>query len=261
MGMPDAELYPHASGAAGALVEQHKSEAEVKFYAGWFCPFVQRTWMALEEKKIPYQYIEINPYHKSHDFLRINPKGLVPAMEYKGHVMAESNILVEFLEDAFPDSARPLLPREPGERAVVRMHVDFIGKRIVPPYFKCIMSQEHGEQVSARNELCGALKELMIHVDTGKGPFLGGKDINAADVSLAPWVERMQYLEDERGGALKASEAGDTYVAYRQAMLDRPSLRATTSERQHYEPIYRRYLHNEAQSDAAKATRAGKAIP
>lgn len=34
MGMPDAELYPHASGAAGALVEQHKSEAEVKFYAG-----------------------------------------------------------------------------------------------------------------------------------------------------------------------------------------------------------------------------------
>src|ERR1700744_6082180 len=30
----------------------------------WFCPFVQRAWIALEEGKLPYQYKEVNPYKK-----------------------------------------------------------------------------------------------------------------------------------------------------------------------------------------------------
>ena len=34
-----------------------------------FCPFVQRTWIALEEKGIPYQYKEVNPYKKEKHFL------------------------------------------------------------------------------------------------------------------------------------------------------------------------------------------------
>ncbi len=34
-----------------------------------FCPFVQRTWIALEEKGIPYQYKEVNPYKRESHFL------------------------------------------------------------------------------------------------------------------------------------------------------------------------------------------------
>jgi len=55
----------------------------------WFCPFVQRAWIALEEGKVPYQYKEVNPYKKEvclsvmqsntkPSYLAINPKGLVP---------------------------------------------------------------------------------------------------------------------------------------------------------------------------------------
>jgi glutathione S-transferase len=29
-------------------------------YAGWFCPFVGRAWTVLQEKNIPYQYIEVS---------------------------------------------------------------------------------------------------------------------------------------------------------------------------------------------------------
>jgi Glutathione S-transferase, N-terminal domain len=38
-------------------------EKEVAMYGSWFCPYVQRVWIALEEKQIDYQYIEIDPYH------------------------------------------------------------------------------------------------------------------------------------------------------------------------------------------------------
>lgn len=55
---PDADLHPEATGPAAAIVKAHAKEEPLKLYSGWFCPFVQRAWTVLEEKKIPYQYIE-----------------------------------------------------------------------------------------------------------------------------------------------------------------------------------------------------------
>lgn len=55
---PDSDLYPQATGPAWKIVEVHQKEEPLKLYSGWFCPFVQRVWAVLEEKGIPYQYIE-----------------------------------------------------------------------------------------------------------------------------------------------------------------------------------------------------------
>jgi len=52
---PDSNLFPHATGAAKDIVDAHQAEQPLKLYSGWFCPFVQRAWTVLEEKKIPYQ--------------------------------------------------------------------------------------------------------------------------------------------------------------------------------------------------------------
>lgn len=64
MSMPDENIHPHATGNAAKTVEQHQGTNELVFYAGWFCPFVQRAWITLEEKGVPYQYKEVNPYKK-----------------------------------------------------------------------------------------------------------------------------------------------------------------------------------------------------
>ena len=45
------------------------------------------------------------------------PTGLVPALKYKGEPVNESLVILDFLEDAYPDS-KPLLPTDPLERAV-----------------------------------------------------------------------------------------------------------------------------------------------
>jgi glutathione S-transferase len=57
---PDAKLFPHATGAAEQMVKEHEKEEPLKLYSGWFCPFVQRVLLVLLEKKIPFQYIEVN---------------------------------------------------------------------------------------------------------------------------------------------------------------------------------------------------------
>ena len=37
---------------------------QVGYYAIKFCPFIQPALLVLLEKKIPFQYIEVNPNHK-----------------------------------------------------------------------------------------------------------------------------------------------------------------------------------------------------
>ena len=51
-----------------------------KLYSAWFCPFAQRTWIALLEKGVDFELVEINPYDKTPEFLAVNPLGLVPTL-------------------------------------------------------------------------------------------------------------------------------------------------------------------------------------
>ena len=46
-----------------------------------------------------------------------------------------------------------------------------------------------------------------------------------------------------------------------QALRERPSIKNTTSDAEHYLPIYQRYADNTAQSELAKATRKGRGVP
>lgn len=62
----------------------------------------------------------------------INPKGLVPALEYKNRALYESLIICEFIEDAYPDHTPHLLPKDPFDRAHARLWVDHVSKAIVP---------------------------------------------------------------------------------------------------------------------------------
>ena len=85
-----------------------------------FCPFVQRVLLVLLEKNIPFQYIEVNPYHKPESLLKFNPRGLVPTLQYHNKPLYESTVICEFLEDAYADTPR-LLPSDPYEKARSRI--------------------------------------------------------------------------------------------------------------------------------------------
>jgi glutathione S-transferase len=89
MADPDKSIYDRASGNALKTVQAHSEPNDLKCFFSWFCPYVvscpgranvevQRAWIALEEKKADYEYIEIQPYHKPKELLDVNPKGLVP---------------------------------------------------------------------------------------------------------------------------------------------------------------------------------------
>ncbi|PSR72646.1 hypothetical protein PHLCEN_2v11481 [Hermanssonia centrifuga] len=274
MSMPDEKIFPHATGFAAKTVEDHQQPQDLVFYSGWvrvykgsdyracltvstqFCPFVQRAWITLEEKGIPYQYKEVNPYKKEKHFLAINPKGLVPAIEYQGKALYESLVLCEFLEDAYPSKSPHIYPSDPFTKAYVRIWVDHISKSIVSAFFRLIQAQEPDKQQEALESFNKSLAALAEKV---KGPYFLGDEFSLVDIAIAPWVVRDYIATENRGYSREAVGAG--WKDYCEVLEKRDSVLKTQSEKEHYAEIYGRYLRNEAQSEAAKATRAGRAIP
>ncbi|KJA28856.1 hypothetical protein HYPSUDRAFT_61695 [Hypholoma sublateritium FD-334 SS-4] len=256
MPLPDEQIYPHATGAAEALVAKHQEPQPLVFYAGWFCPYVQRAWIALEEKGIPYQYKEVNPYKKEAHFLAINPKGLVPALEYGGHALYESLIICEFFEDAFPAHTPHLLPTDPVQRARARMAIDQISKTLVPTFQRLLPAADPEAQRTAREAAYSALRAFAAGI---KGPWYLGEEFSLVDVAIAPWIVRDYIITENRG--YKRAEVGAAWEAYAGRLEKRESVVNTSSLREHMAPIYGRYLRDEAQSEAARAIREGRAIP
>lgn len=191
----DRTIYDRTTGAAATTAAAHEAEKPLKLYAGWFCPFVQRTWITLNEKKIDYQYIEINPYHKDPEFLKLNPRGLVPTLgvevptpapsengtitngstasnqqrrKPKMKPLYESIVIAEYLDEHYSDSTRHgprLLPDGTDtlsayDRARCRLWIDHINSRIVPSFYRFLQhTPEKSYSVSdARSEFLGHIK-------------------------------------------------------------------------------------------------------
>lgn len=73
-------------------------------------------------------------------FVARSPMGKVPFLELDGKTLIESDVICEYLEDAYPQ--KPLLPRDPLERARVRelitimeLHLELVVRRLYPFVF------------------------------------------------------------------------------------------------------------------------------
>ncbi len=210
----------------------HQKEEPLKLYSGWLyvknniisvsrlsspttsCPFVQRAWTVLEEKspslpplttptypskltpEIPYQYIEVNPYNKPQSLLSLNPRGLVPTLQYENKPLYESTVICEFLEEAYPDHTPHLLPKDPYDRARTRIWTDFCTSRIIPAFHRFLqfqpMSDEEGLE-EARKEFLGKWMVFAKEMDES-GPFFLGREPSLVDFVVAPWAVRTSTL-------------------------------------------------------------------
>jgi glutathione S-transferase len=88
----------------------------------------QKVFLTLLEKGLDWdsEYLDLfkNEQYRP-DYLRINPKGVVPSLVYQGKVIIESTLICEFLDETFP--APGLVPSGAYERACMRLwskHID-----------------------------------------------------------------------------------------------------------------------------------------
>ena len=77
----------------------------------------QRVRIVLNLKRLPYEYVAI-PSLSSEAYRKLNPQGLMPALEIGGRVVAQSMAIIELLEELFP--APCIFPGGPLLRAEAR---------------------------------------------------------------------------------------------------------------------------------------------
>jgi glutathione S-transferase len=89
----------------------------------------QKVRIALAEKGLAWESRYVDPgldKRQQHDpeYLKLNPRGLVPTLVHDGRVVRESQVILEYLEDVFPDP--PLRPADPHARAQMRLWTKLI---------------------------------------------------------------------------------------------------------------------------------------
>ncbi|HEX6951754.1 MAG TPA: glutathione S-transferase family protein [Gaiellaceae bacterium] len=144
------------------------------------CPYAARVRIVLAEKGVEVDVVEIDLSDRPDWLYEKNPKGRVPVLEEDDRPLAESAVLMEFLEERYPEPA--LLPPDPADRAAVRLLI-FRADELTDPYY-ALRREEDG----AREQFDAALGRLDGLL--GEQPYLSGAEYGLADIALVPWVLR-----------------------------------------------------------------------
>ncbi len=71
----------------------------LKLISHKLCPYVQRAVIALTEKGVPFERIDIDLANKPEWFLKISPLGKTPVLVVGDHAIFESAVILEYLEE------------------------------------------------------------------------------------------------------------------------------------------------------------------
>jgi glutathione S-transferase len=155
------------------------------------------------------------------DYLKINPKGAVPALQLdSGEVLTENAVILQYLGDRanWPEVLPPL-----GDfrRYRVLEMVNFITTEL-HKRFGLLFNQNAGDDTKrlATDELSKKLD--YIDQSLGDGPFLFGDDLKLADPYLfviTGWAEKM----------LGGLDRWPNLKTFRERMMRRPSVRNVLS--------------------------------
>jgi glutathione S-transferase len=107
----------------------------IEFYCGSGSPYAWRVWLGLEHKALPYSLRMLSFSDgdlKQPQFLALNPRGKVPVLTDGEFALSESAAILEYLEDAYPDSGQRLLPDDVKERARARRLIREVDGYLAP---------------------------------------------------------------------------------------------------------------------------------
>ncbi|DBA86483.1 hypothetical protein WJX79_005726 [Trebouxia sp. C0005] len=174
----------------------------IQFYDSGTCPFAQRAWITLIEKKLNFEQkivdLQNKPKHFKELYASIHPDPTAPAkvpiIIDGDNQLIESNVVSEYLDVQYRSSGVKLFPEDPLQLAKVRWFVDLFSETFMPSLFGLLRADSEESLQAAKTKMDTALKNLDKFVEqhgSSKGGdyFLGG-GYSFAEVAATPFLHR-----------------------------------------------------------------------
>jgi glutathione S-transferase len=162
------------------------------------------------------------------DYLKLNPKNVVPTLVHDGNVIRESAVIGEYLDEVFPDP--PLKPASPVDRATMRIWTKRLDEELHPATGIVTFAISHRHAVIANgpavveryiNERAPAERETTrlrlergiddpaaqhalrvydrfladMETQLARTEWLAGPVFSLAEVGVIPYVNRLEMLQ------------------------------------------------------------------
>ena len=153
-------------------------------------PGAHRAHITLAELGIPFEeeIIDLDT-PRSPEYLKVNPRGLVPSLSYNGEIITESAVVAQFLADTYPSHLLPASsdPNGPLTRARIGFFVDAWFTKVNSFWFKALFSGTADEASENAQELVKGVTKEIEPLLKDAGPFFGGSDkLTLAEASCTP---------------------------------------------------------------------------
>lgn len=205
--------------------------------------------VALIEKGIPFEEVIVYP-SKEETVLRDSPMGKLPFLRTEQGAVAESQVILDYLEDAYP--AQPLYPAEPFARARVRelitileLHLELVVRRLYGEAFFGGKASDNAK-TEVEKALVKGLTALARRTDFSA--FAAGEAFGAADCVASMHLPVLAMATKITLGRDLLAEQFPAAKAYTKRIADRPSVKQVNDDRKAGVEAFNAYVASKAKA-------------
>src|SRR5665811_1191736 len=195
--------------------------APLKLISHKLCPYVQRAVIALTEKGVAFERVDIDLANKPDWFLAISPLGKTPVLQVGVSAIFDSAVILEYLEET---EARPLHPVDPLHRAEHRGWIEF-GSSVLNDIAGFYAAKDEATFKAKASQLETRFARLEARV--AAAPWFDGEGFSLVDAVFAPVFRYFEVFDEIGDFGILASKP--KLARWRKALAARPSVRSAVS--------------------------------
>jgi len=166
-------------------------------------PYVRKVLACMNLKGLDYEVDPITPFFGNEEYERLSPLRRIPVLIDGDFSVSDSSVICAYLDEAYPH--RPLLPRDPKDRARARWFEEYADTRLGDVFIWSLFYQkvvhplvwgEPGDQARIDQALSEDIPAALDYLE-GELPvdgFLFG-EIGLADIAVASFFQNALYAE------------------------------------------------------------------
>jgi glutathione S-transferase len=181
------------------------------------CPYVQRAVIALIEKSVPYERVDVDLANKPMWFKAMSPLGKTPVLKVGERAIFESAVIVEYLEDT---QGQPLHPVDPLSRAEHRGFIEFASS-VLNDIWGFYTAPDAGAFDAKAKTLTSKFQQLELRLSDG--PYFDRARFSLVDAAFGPVFRYFDVFD--RIGDFGVFAGQPKVKAWRDALAARPSVR------------------------------------